>query len=291
MSDTESKALHPAGKLASRFYEDKRLIALTLLLVLASGISSLFVLPRMEDPLLTQRACNITVVYPGADAERVEALVTEKIEDKLIDIPEIKRMRSQSRAGSCFISVELRDDIYDTDPIWSALRGKLEDSISELPAGASRPIFDELDISAYAWIGALVWKRDAPMSTGVMRRMARELKDALFAVEGSKSVDLFGDPGEEIIVELDSDRIAAAGLSAQSVAQQLRQRDVKSSAGVIYGQSSETTVELGNQFKSTQEILDSTLQTSAPGATMRLSELAKVTRGPPSPAASTAAKP
>lgn len=283
MAPTIEKNDHPIGKLASRFYTDKRLIALTLLLVMASGISSYLLLPRMEDPLLTQRAATVTVVYPGADAERVEALVTEKIEDKLLDIPEIKRMRSQSRAGSCFITVELRDDIYDTDPIWSSLRGKLEDSIAELPEGASRPIFDELDISAYAWIGAIVWDRETPMSAGIVRRMARELKDTLFAVNGSKSVDLFGDPGEEIIVELDPDRIAAAGLSANAVAAQLSQRDVKSSAGVVYGQASETTVEMRNQFNSTQEILDATLQTSAPGSTMKLSELATVSRTTPEP--------
>lgn len=283
MSISHDDHKHPVAKLASRFYTDKRLIALTLLLVMASGLSSFLLLPRMEDPLLTQRAATVTVVYPGADAERVEALITEKIEDKLLDIPEIKRMRSQSRAGSCFITIELRDDIYDTDPIWSSLRGKLEDSISELPEGASRPIFDELDISAYAWIGAIVWDRDVPMSTGIVRRMARELKDTLFAVNGSKSVDLFGDPGEEIIVELDPDRLAAAGLSSSAVANQLRQRDVKSSAGVVYGDAIETTVEMRNQFKSTQEILDATLQTSAPGATMKLSELATVKRSAPEP--------
>ncbi|MCA9183748.1 MAG: efflux RND transporter permease subunit, partial [Planctomycetales bacterium] len=133
------------------------MIALTVLLLSAAGLSSLMVLPRMEDPLLTQRACSITTLFPGADAERVEALVTEKIEEKLLDIPEVKRMRSQSRANSSFISIELRDDVYNTDPVWSAVRGKLEDSISMLPPGASRPEFNELDIAAYAWIGALVW--------------------------------------------------------------------------------------------------------------------------------------
>lgn len=282
------QATHPLGRLAGKFYEDRRLIVLTLLLAIASGVSSLFVLPRMEDPLLTQRACNITTIFPGADAERVEALVTEKIEDKLIDIPEIKRMRSSSNAGASFISIELRDDVYDTEPIWSAVRGKLEDSIASLPAGASRPIFDQPDIAAYAWIGALVWEHEQPVSTGVLRRLARELKDQLITVGGTKSIDLFGDPGEEIVVEIDADKAAAAGLQVGQIARQIASSDVKSSAGVLRGEQSETVVEIGNQFDSLSDIMRATIATGQAGQTLPLSNLATVSRAAPTPVSSKA---
>ncbi len=276
------------AKLATRFYSDHRLIALTLLLAIASGTTSLVVLPRMEDPLLRQRAAQITTVFPGADANRVEALVTEKIEDKLLDVPEIKRMRSQSRAGSSFISIELRDEVTDTDPVWSLIRGKLEDSISMLPAGAQRPQFDELDIAAYAWIGAVVWRGETPAPSGVLRRLARQLKDELLALPGSKSVDLFGDPLEEIIVEIDSARATAVGLPASFIASQLSTSDVKSSAGVLHGETAEVVVELSNQFHSMEDILNTTLQTEAPGQTLRVSDVATVRRAAPEPVASKA---
>ena len=173
MTHIESTATHPVARLAQRYYRDRRLLALSLLLILASGLSSLAVLPRMEDPILTQRAATLTTLLPGADAERVEALITEKIEDKLRNIPEIKRIRSQSRAGISFISIELLDELYDTPAVWSKLRGKIEDSIALLPAEASRPEFNELEVAAYAWIGAIVWQRDDAELFGVMRRLAR----------------------------------------------------------------------------------------------------------------------
>lgn len=284
----ENRAEHPAGRLAGRFYQDRRLIVLTILLAVASGVSSLLVLPRMEDPMLTQRACNITTIFPGADAERVEALVTEKIEDELIDVPEIKRMRSSSTAGASFISIELRDDVYDTEPIWSAIRGKLEDSIASLPEGASRPIFDQPDIAAYAWIGSVVWDHEAPISTGVLRRLSRDLKDQLMVLDGTKSIDLFGDPGEEIIVEIDPDKAAAAGLTVGGIATQLARSDVKSSAGMLRGDSSETVVEISNQFDSLSDILQSTVTDDGVGNTVPLRSLASVTRGPPNPVPSKA---
>ncbi len=288
MPSSHPHRLNAAGRFAGLFYGNPRLIALTLLLIVASGVSSLFVLPRMEDPLLTVRAANITTVFPGADAERVESLVTEPIEDQLLDVPEIKRMRSQSRAGISFIAVELRDDIYDPDPVWSEIRGKVEDSISSLPAEAMRPEFDELDIAAYAWIGAITWERDQPESNGVMRRLARQLKDELLPVAGTKSVDLFGDPLEEMVVEIDPARASAVGLSAGAIAQQLRRGDVKRAAGTIRGNTSDTIVELANEFESMEDILNATLQTKQPGQTLRLTDVATVRRATPEPPASQA---
>lgn len=284
----DQPSTHPVARLATRFYSDRRLIVLVLLLVVASGVSSLLILPRMEDPLLTQRAANVITVFPGADAQRVEALVTEKIEDRLQDIPEIKRMRSQSRAGSSFISIELRDDIYDTDPIWSSIRGKIEDSISDLPAGAGRPEFDELDIAAYAWIGAIVWEHESPESNAVLRRLAKELKDRLVAIDGTKLVDLYGDPLEEIVVEVDRERATAAGLTPASIASQLRRSDVKSSSGLLRSGETELVVEVDNQFRSLQDVQNAPLRSNSAGRTLVLSDVATVRRSTPEPPAARA---
>ena len=72
---TDAKRIGILQDLAGQFYYNRRLIILTVLLAVASGLSSLIILPRMEDPLLTQRAANVLTVFPGADAEKVEALI------------------------------------------------------------------------------------------------------------------------------------------------------------------------------------------------------------------------
>jgi multidrug efflux pump subunit AcrB len=274
------------AKVAGQFYADPRLTVLTLLLVVASGGSSLWVLPQMEDPLLTQRAANVTTLFPGADAEKVESLVTEKIEEKLREVSEIKRFRSQSRAGVSFIAIELRDDIYEPDPVWSKIRGKIEDSIAMLPAGASRPSFDDLDIAAYAWIGAIVATDGQAANSSVMRRTARDLKDQLLLLAGTKTVDLFGDPGEEIVIELDPERCAALGLSPAQVAREIAARDVKSASGLIRDGKSETVVQFRNEFQTVDDIKLAALRTSEVGNALTLQEVATVQRGAPDPVAS-----
>ena len=92
--------------MSNLFFRNRRLLALAICLILVSGLSSYYVLPRMEDPILVSRVANVNTLLPGADAERVESLVTEKIEETLREIPEIKELRSNSRAGVSTISKE-----------------------------------------------------------------------------------------------------------------------------------------------------------------------------------------
>ena len=103
------------------FYRNTRLLILTIILIFVWGISSYFTLPRLEDPELVSRGAVVKTFFPGADAERVEALVTEKLEDKLTEIEEIDNYRSTSRAGSSIINIELQDSInkQEVDLVWS----------------------------------------------------------------------------------------------------------------------------------------------------------------------------
>jgi len=279
---------HPVGRLAAMFYSDLRLTALTLLLVLASGLGSLWVLTRREDPMLTPRVAQVATVFPGANAERVEALVTEKIERKLRDVAEIKRLRSNSTAGASFITVELMDEVRDPSRIWPKVRGKVEDSIGLLPKGAMRPEFTEVEMAAYAWIGSITWLGEGKPSYGVMRRLALELKDRLLSVPGTKLIDLYGDPQEEVLIELDPLQMAATGVTPAQIAKRLGEADVKSTAGMLRSHATETVVQFSNEFSSLEDIANTHLDATTPGSTLRLKDIATLRRGIPEPAAAKA---
>ncbi|NES66903.1 MAG: efflux RND transporter permease subunit, partial [Okeania sp. SIO2D1] len=145
------------------FYRNFRLLILAILVIITWGISAFFTLPRLEDPELVSRQGFVTTFLPGADAELVEALVTEKIEEELSEIEEIKSYESDSRAGSSIITIELLDSVEeaDADAIWLRIRERLNRAAPELPVGASPPRLEEIDIKAYALIAALIWEQDS----------------------------------------------------------------------------------------------------------------------------------
>ena len=254
------------------FYRDSRALLLTICLVTVAGLTSLAMMPRMEDPVLARRGGLVIARLPGADAQRVEALVTEPIEDRLQDVEEIKKMTSESRPGFCNVLIELRDEVVDTDEVWSEVRGMLNDAETELPSDAQRPQFEELEVRAYAMIVSVVWEQDSKPSWSVLRRYAKQLEDGLQALPATEVVDRFADPGEEVTVVIDPQKAAALGLNAASVANQLAGSDSKQSAGMLRTANGQFVMEMANQFERSGEIEDALVQSSNDGRTVRIGD-------------------
>ena len=80
----------------SLFFDNRRLLTLAISLILVAGLSSFYLLPRMEDPVLTHRAAIVNTIYPGASAEQVDRGVSRKIEKALEGMPGIKKISSFS---------------------------------------------------------------------------------------------------------------------------------------------------------------------------------------------------
>ena len=91
--------------MSTLFFRNRRLLILTIAVVLIGGLSALLTLPRLEDPRITNRHATIVTRMPGASAGRVETLVTEKLEDELREISEVL---AAARANSLLVNPGLR---------------------------------------------------------------------------------------------------------------------------------------------------------------------------------------
>lgn len=261
------------------FYRNRRLLILLIALITVAGLSSFYVLPRMEDPVLTQRVARVNTRFPGADAARVESLVSEKIEEELREFDEIKELRTISRAGMSTMTIELRDDVYEVDEVWSRVRDKIDDARIEFPAGAQEPDFEELDVKAYALIIALVWNNPNEVNYAVLRRTARQLEDRLRAIAGTEDIDTFGDPDEEIVVEIQSDKVASLGLSVPEIARQVESSDAKLTAGLLRGQKSDLLIDVDSELDSLSRIANTPVQFGAEGHSVQLGDIATIKKG------------
>ena len=263
-----------------------RLLIMMLALLLVGGLSSYMVLPRMEDPVLKSRLATVLTLYPVADAEQVETLVTDRIEKAIREVEEIKEFRSQSRSGASFISIELRDDVYEPGTIWSRIRGKVEDAIRDLPPDASRPQFDEVEARAFAWIGALTWTQDSEPNYAILGRFVKVLEDRIRALDGTEDVEQFGRPAEEIVVEIDQSRVANIGMSAMDVAESIRGDDARNATGTLRSGAQSLPVEMGNQLDSVESIRQLPIKNSGQqGSFVVVGDIATVDRAisdPPS---------
>lgn len=266
------------------FYRNRQLLILSLVLIIVWGLSSFLTIPRMEDPELVQRFGNITTFFPGATPERVETLVTEKIEQELFELEEIETIESTSSTGISIISVELKEAINDVDPVWSKVRSKLDDVAPELPAGASDPEYEDGEASASALIVGLTWELESPPNYTILQRLAEGLEDELRAVPGTDKVEVFGAPGEEIRVEIDPTALARLGLSTQQVAQQIQASDAKVAAGQFRSGETELLLEVESELDTLERVRRIPIQLGAVGQTTRLGDIATVSKGVEDPA-------
>jgi len=270
------------------FYNNPRLLILTVGLILVGGLSAFRTLARMEDPELTSRNAVVQTRYPGATAERVEALVTEVIEEALSEFGEIRKLTSDSRAGISTIMIELNDDVTQISEVWSRMRDELGDIAAQLPEGAEEPEFEELDITAFTIIIGLSWDLETKPNPAILRRTAQMLRDRLRSVPRTRDVEIFGDQREEILVEVDAARLASLGLTVADVSRKIRQSDSKVSAGQVRGNRTDLLIEVRGELDSLDRIKQILIQSGKDGRFVRLSDIGSVRKAvvdPPAQAA------
>ena len=94
-------------------YRNPRIVWLIVATILVAGISSIAVMPRLEDPILKRRVAVITAAFHGAAPTEIESAVTVPIEQWLNEFSEIKQVRSNTRANVTNLVVELQDEQDD----------------------------------------------------------------------------------------------------------------------------------------------------------------------------------
>lgn len=260
------------------FYRNVRLLILTLILIFVWGISSFVNLPRLEDPELVSRFSLVKTFLPGATAERVETLVSDKIEEKLSEMEEINLYESTSQAGSSIINIELLDSIKaeETSVIWTEIRNKLDEAKLEFPEGTSEPELENIEVKAYALIAALTWEQNDEPNYAILNRVAESLEDRLRGIGGTEKTNILGKPDEEVVVEIDPANLATLGLTAQDLSRQIQQSDAKTSAGQLREFNNNLSLEISGELDSIDRIRQIPISYSNDAQFVRLRDIATV---------------
>ncbi|MEO1192872.1 MAG: efflux RND transporter permease subunit [Pseudomonadota bacterium] len=272
--------------MSSLFFREWRVTVLTLLLILASGLSALLTIGRQEDPTITNLFATIVTPYPGADPARVEALVTEPIEVELREISEISEINSTSRTGISVVQVELDQTLSDTEleRTWGEVRDALADAAVQLPIGVPDPDFDDGRTGAFSAIVALQMREGRTVEPALLRRYADLLADRLRQIGGTKQVDVYGDRVEEILVEVDAARLASLGLTIGAVADAIAAADAKVAAGRVHGTEADLLVEVSGEIEALARVAAVPLREGESGPLLRVGDVARLTRSLAEPA-------
>ncbi|HEV8367871.1 MAG TPA: efflux RND transporter permease subunit [Pyrinomonadaceae bacterium] len=120
----------------ARFFVQKRHVSWVLLIATCLwGVYGYLRMPQRKDPEFQVRQAVSLVPWPGASAEKVEQLVTKKVEEQIAANAKVTKIESISRTGLAVIYVELDENLKETSKEFDDIKLKL-DAITDLPNGA-----------------------------------------------------------------------------------------------------------------------------------------------------------
>ncbi len=253
-----------------------RVLVLFSLFICVAGVILYLGYPKQEDPTITIRDAVVTARYPGMSPQRIEDLITRKLEEKIREIAEVKDIISESKTGSTTIHVIAQDNVKNLDSVWQDLRNRMDDIKDELPAGTRGPfINDEFGLTAVATIA--LWADG--FSLAEMRDAARTIRDQLYALEGVKRIELFGVQEERIYLRTSNARLARYGISPENIRNTLAQQNILLPGGVLEISGRAFVLEPSGNFADMDEI--AAIPIGIPGAeqSIALRDLSEIRRG------------
>jgi multidrug efflux pump subunit AcrB len=120
----------------ARFFTETRHVAWVLLIgTVLWGIYGYLKMPQRKDPEIPIRQALALCPWPGASAEKIEQLVTRRIEEKVAGNVKVDKIESNTRTGIAAVYITLVEGTRDTGKEFDDIKLKL-DAITDLPDGA-----------------------------------------------------------------------------------------------------------------------------------------------------------
>lgn len=243
----------------------------TLIVVILGAVSlsrlQIDMLPNIELPTLS-----IRTIYEGASPEVMERLVTQIIEEIVATVPGVEEITSTSSEGRSRVRVSF---VWGTEIDTAAIdvQGKLEDEINELPDDIVRPRIRKFDIASFPVVLLGISSTLDPVELTELIEV--QIRYRFARIPGVAQVDTWGGFNREVRIELDPDRIQAAGLPLDQVIQAIQNANLDLPAGKIEEGRYEVMLRAPAEFVNLDQIRD-TVIVQRDGGAVTLGQIAEV---------------
>lgn len=263
--------------LAQFSIEKNRITFLVLGIIVVMGFVLYQSLARDSMPPYTVRVATIVSQFPGASPQRIEQLVTDKIEKVAQELPELKEVASTSRTGLSVVSVTLKDEVgpENLQPVWDRLRRKLN-GLEGLPAGVNPKLNDDGIGDVY---GVVVAMTSDGYSYAEMKTYADDLKDALIKLDDAAKVELGGVQEERVFIEFDNARLTEYNLSASRLQSIIASTNILSSGGEVNLEDERIILEPTGNFNSVEDIAQTLVPVGSSNQLLYLGDITSVRKG------------
>jgi len=241
------------------------------MLVAFFGLWSLTELPVTRAPSIRMPFSMVVVPYVGATPDEVESEVTLDLEEELVQVDDMRHIRSVSSEGSAVVFVEF-EDRTDLDEAQRQVRTAVDRAEAEFEDDVEVPLVQEMSTDDQPIISFVI---SGPIGPARLRQLAEDLSPSLEAVEGVNEIEIFGGFEPEVRVFADPAVLAEYGLTLTELSDRLRQQARAVPAGQLRGSTGDRLVRATGEFGTLDEIR-SIVVINEPGGAVTLGDLATV---------------
>ena len=252
----KEKNINKEFRLSSWAINNKTTIYVMMVIILLSGISAYFSMPRENFPEIKETKIYINSIYPGNTAEDVEKLITTPLEDVLKTVSNVVEITSTSQEDVSMIIVEFDEDIEV-----ELAKQKVKDEIETEISGEDWPTFNgakvdpnvfDLSMSEEMPILNINISGDYPVEK--LKEYGEYLEDEIENLPEIKQVDIRGAQEKEVEVAVDIYKMMAAKVSFQDIIGAINNGNVTMSAGNFITSGQRRTIRVLGEINSPSDL-------------------------------------
>jgi multidrug efflux pump subunit AcrB len=255
--------------------KNKGVILFFYILVIFLGLTAIQKIAKEEFPEFPKWQAVIITRMEGASPLKMEELVTNKIEEKLLEVGDLKEVNSVSQTGVSYVFPVIAEHIEHTKNIWDKVREKLNDLKGTLPMGCSQPWLNN-DLGAVkSFVIAITGEG---FSNKELIDIADDLKKDLNHLTYVVRVDVIGEVKERIDIEFSQAKLNELGISPEMIGAILVQQNILAPGGDIKVGPQSIRLEPTGEYQSLDDIRKTVITIPGHSHIFFLDDVAKISR-------------
>jgi multidrug efflux pump len=255
---------------------NRSLVIFFMVLFAVMGVRAYTSLGQSEDPPFTFRVMVIQTYWPGATADEMDRLVTDRIEEKVLELSTLDFVRSYSRPGESVITIILRDDLPPStvgDSFYQ-VRKKVGDIRGRLPANVIGPLFNDEFSDTFGNIYALT---GPDFSYEELKDYGDRIRERLLRVPQVAKVDFIGAQEERLFVDVANAKRSQLGIPVTDIVAALQNQNAIVDTGSFDTPLERIYTRVSGRLESVEDLRE--LPITSSGRTIRLGDIANVYHG------------
>ncbi len=259
--------------------EQSVLVNVLFVVCFLGGLISFGRIPIEFYPDVVLNTVNINTVWSGASADEIERLVTQKLEEELVSVSDVKEMRSTSQANLSSIVIDFDEDLgqLDYQAAVNDVRAAL-DRVGDLPESAEEPELFEITLSEAAPAVLIAVVDTKGVGALPLGEIAKQVATRVDDLGGVNRASVLGEREREVRVLVERAAASRYGLTVLDVGDRIRRQNLNVPAGTFDDGNGEATLRARGDYQRIEDILETVVRETPEGSYVRLADIARVER-------------